>query len=106
MLGLQGGRPGQAFPGQDDEEHKVDPIVAVLLLVMMTATAATIFSLVRRKGEGGAQLVLGIALGWVLFLSPIMFFGNMGAITGIILVFLVGGLVAVLGSRYDRQMRD
>lgn len=97
---------GSVLPGSQDEVRKVDPIVAVLMLVMMTATVATIFSLVRRKGEGGAQLVLGIALGWVLFLSPIMFFGDMGAVTGIVLVFLVGGLVAVLGSRYDRQMRD
>ena len=55
--------------------------------------------------EVACDSLLGISLGWLLFVSPIYFFGDMGAITGIILVFLVGGLVAVLGSRYDRRMR-
>ncbi|MCA9879382.1 MAG: hypothetical protein KC442_16435, partial [Thermomicrobiales bacterium] len=83
----------------------VDPIVAVTMLLMLTTTIAAVFLLVRNKGRNGGETLLGIALGWLLFVSPIYFFGDMGAITGIVLVFVVGGLVAVLGSRYDRQMR-
>jgi hypothetical protein len=83
----------------------VDPIVAVTSLVMLTTTIAAVFQLVKNKGRNGGETLLGISLGWLLFVSPIYFFGDMGAITGLVLVFFVGGLVAVLGSRYDARMR-
>jgi hypothetical protein len=83
----------------------VDPIVAVTSLVMLTTTIAVVFQLVKNKGRNGGETLLGISLGWLLFVSPIYFFGDMGAITGLLLVFFVGGLVAVLGSRYDPRMR-
>ncbi|MEZ4563657.1 MAG: hypothetical protein R2853_13070 [Thermomicrobiales bacterium] len=83
----------------------MDPIVAVTSLVMLTTTIAVVFQLVKNKGRHGGETLLGISLGWLLFVSPIFFFGDMGAVTGLVLVFLVGGLVAVLGSRYDARMR-
>jgi hypothetical protein len=83
----------------------VDPLVAVLALVLMTATVATLFSVVKRKGEGAGQALFGIVLGWALFLSPILFFGPVGAVIGIVMVMVVGGLVSVLGRRYDKRMR-
>lgn len=80
----------------------MDPIVAVLTLVLMTATIATLFAVVRRKGEGAGQAIAGIALGWLLFLSPLYFFGPTGAVLGIIVIMLVGGLVSFIGSRYGQ----
>lgn len=83
----------------------MDPIVAVSSLLMLTTTIAVMFQLVKNKGRNGGEMLLGISLGWLLFVSPIFFFGDMGAITGLVLVFLVGGLVVTLGSRYDARMR-
>ncbi|MFT4039409.1 MAG: hypothetical protein QM692_14570 [Thermomicrobiales bacterium] len=83
----------------------MDPIVAVCMLVMLTVTVSAVFGLVRNKGRNGGETLLGIAAGWALFLSPIWLFGDLGAITGLVLVCIVGGMVAVLGSRYDRRMR-
>lgn len=83
----------------------MDPIVGVTMLVMLTVTISVVFQLVRNQGRNGGEMLLGIAVGWLLFVSPIYFFGDMGAITGLVLVFVVGGLVAVLGSRYDQRMR-
>jgi hypothetical protein len=83
----------------------VDPIVAVTSLVMLTTTIAAVFQLVKNNGRNGGEILLGISLGWLLFVSPIYFFGDLGAITGLVLVFIVGGMVAVLGSRYDARMR-
>jgi hypothetical protein len=83
----------------------VDPIVAVTSLVMLTTTIAAVFQLVKNNGRNGGEILLGISLGWLLFVSPIYFFGDLGAITGLVLVFIVGGMVAILGSRYDARMR-
>jgi dolichol kinase len=80
----------------------MDPLVAVLTLVLMTATISTLFAVVRRKGEGAAQAIIGIALGWLLFLSPLYFFGPTGAVLGIVVIMLVGGLVSVIGRRYGQ----
>jgi len=80
----------------------MDPVVAVLTLVLMTATMATLFSVVRKKGEGGAQAIIGIALGWLLFLSPLYFFGPTGAVIGVGVIILVGWLVTFIGNRYGR----
>jgi dolichol kinase len=80
----------------------MDPLIAVLTLVLMTATIATLFAVVRRKGEGAGQAIGGIALGWLLFLSPLYFFGPTGAVLGIVIIMLVGGLVSVIGQRYGR----
>ncbi len=80
----------------------MDPVVAVLTLVLMTATMATLFSVVRKKGEGGAQAVIGIALGWLLFLSPLYFFGPTGAVIGVGVIILVGWMVTFIGNRYGR----
>lgn len=79
--------------------------MAVTSLVMLTTTIAVVFQFVKNKGRNGGETLLGISLGWLLYVSPIYFFGDMGAITGVVLVFVVGGLVAVLGSRYDTRMR-
>jgi len=78
----------------------MDPVIAVLTLVLMTATMATMFSVVRKKGEGGAQAIIGIALGWLLFLSPLYFFGPTGAVIGIGVIILVGWMVTFIGNRY------
>ena len=51
------------------------------------------FQLVKNKGRNGGETLLGISLGWLLYVSPIFFFGDMGAITGLILVFVVGFVV-------------
>jgi hypothetical protein len=80
----------------------VDPIVAVLALVLMTATIATLFSAVRKKGEGAGQALSGIVLGWALFLSPLYFFGPAGAVLGVVFIMLIGGLIGFIGHRYDR----
>lgn len=80
----------------------MDPIVAVLALVLLTATISTLFSVVRKKGAGAGQALLGVALGWLLFLSPLYFFGPTGAILGIACIMLIGALMAFVGHRYDR----
>jgi hypothetical protein len=80
----------------------MDPLVAVLILVMVTATVGTIFSLARKRGEGAVQALAGIALGWALFLSPLYFFGPVGAVIGLVLIMLIGGLMSFIGRRYDR----
>jgi hypothetical protein len=80
----------------------MDPIVAILLLVMATATLATLWSLARKKGEGATQALGGIALGWALFLSPLYFFGPAGAVVGMILIILIGALMSFIGHRYGR----
>jgi len=80
----------------------VDPLVAVLTLILMTATIATLFSVVRRKGEGVGQALAVIVLGWVLFLSPLYFFGPIGGVLGIACIMLVGGLVSFIARRYER----
>jgi dolichol kinase len=85
-----------------DYDSLMDPLIAVLTLILMTATITTLFAVVRRKGEGAGQAIAGIALGWVLFLSPLYFFGPTGAVLGIVVIMLVGGLISVIGQRYDR----
>jgi hypothetical protein len=69
---------------------------------MVTATVATLFSLARKRGTGMTQAILGIALGWLLFLSPLYFFGPLGAVVGLALILLVGALMSFIGRRYDR----
>lgn len=81
----------------------MDPVVAVLALVLATATIATIFSVVRRKGQGAKEAIAGIALGWLLFLSPLYFFGPAGAILGVVCILVVGGIVGYASQRYERQ---
>jgi hypothetical protein len=80
----------------------MDPLVAVLILVLLTATVATLFSVARKRGEGAGQAIVGIALGWALFLSPLYFFGPIGAVIGVVLIMLIGGLMGFIGHRYDR----
>ena len=80
----------------------MDPVVAILLLVMVTATVATIFSLARKRGQSVVQALLGIVLGWVLFLSPLYFFGSFGGAMGLVSIMLVGALMSFVGRRYDR----
>ena len=53
----------------------MDPIVAVTSLVMLTTTVAAVFQLVKNKGRNGGETLLGISLGWLLYVSPIFFFG-------------------------------
>jgi hypothetical protein len=81
----------------------VDPVVAVLALILLTATVATIFSVVRRKGQGAQEAVAGIALGWLLFLSPLYFFGPTGAILGAACIMIVGAIVGYASQHYERQ---
>lgn len=80
----------------------MDPIVAALALVLLTATMATLFSVARKKGEGLAQALIGIAVGWLLFLSPLYFFGTPGAVIGVVFIFAIGALMSVIGQRYGR----
>lgn len=81
----------------------MDPLIAVLTLILMTATMTTLFAVVRRKGEGAGPALAGIVLGWILFLSPLYFFGPIGGVAGIVCIMLVGGLVSVISSRYERS---
>ena len=53
----------------------MDPIIAALALVLLTATMGTLFSVAKKRGEGLAQALIGVAVGWLLFLSPLYFFG-------------------------------
>lgn len=80
----------------------MDPLVAILLLVMVTTTIATIFSLARKRGAGAVRALLGIVVGWILFLSPLYFFGPLGAAIGLVLILLIGALMSFIGRRYDR----
>jgi low temperature requirement protein LtrA len=80
----------------------MDPVVAILILVMVTATVATVFSLVHKRGQGVVQALLGIVLGWVLFLSPLYFFGPVGGAMGLVCIMLIGALMSFVGRRYDR----
>lgn len=80
----------------------MDPLIAVLTLILMTATIATLFSVVRRQGEGAGQALSGIVVGWILFLSPLYFFGPTGAVLGILCIMLVGGLVSFIARRYEQ----
>ena len=80
----------------------MDPIVAALALVLLTATMGTLFSVARKRGDGIWQALVGIAAGWLLFLSPLYFFGTPGAIIGVILIFVIGALMSYIGQRYGR----
>ncbi len=80
----------------------MDPIVAALALVLLTATMATLFSVARKRGDGVWQALVGIAAGWLLFLSPLYFFGTAGAVIGVILIFAIGALMSYIGQRYGR----
>jgi len=80
----------------------MDPVIAALALVLLTATMGTLFSVARKRGEGMAQALIGIAVGWLLFLSPLYFFGPLGAIVGVVLIVLVGALMSYIGQRYGR----
>jgi hypothetical protein len=80
----------------------MDPIIAALTLVLLTATMGTLFSVAKKRGEGLAQALIGIAVGWLLFLSPLYFFGPMGAILGVVMIVLIGALMSYIGQRYGR----
>lgn len=80
----------------------MDPIIAILALVLLTATVSMLFSLVRKRGAGASQAITGMALGWLLFLTPLYFFGMPGAIAGIVCIMLIGALMSYIGWRYDR----
>lgn len=80
----------------------MDPIVAALALVLLTATMGTLFSVAKKRGEGLAPAMIGIAVGWLLFLSPLYFFGPMGAIVGVVMIILIGALMSYIGQRYGR----
>ena len=80
----------------------MDPIVAALALVLLTATMGTLFSVARKRGDGIWQALVGIAVGWLLFLSPLYFFGTTGAVIGVLLIFAIGALMSYVGQRYGR----
>lgn len=80
----------------------MDPVVAILLLVLTTVTVTTLFAVARKKGEGLGPALLGISLGWASLLLPLAFFGPVGAVIGMAVIVLVGGLVVFLGSYEER----
>jgi uncharacterized membrane protein AbrB (regulator of aidB expression) len=80
----------------------MDPIIAALALVLLTATMGTLFSVAKKRGEGLAQALIGISVGWLLFLSPLYVFGPTGAIIGVVMIVLVGALMSYIGQRYGR----
>lgn len=80
----------------------MDPIIAALALVLLTATMGTLFSVAKKRGEGLAQALIGIAIGWLLLLTPLYFFGPTGAIVGVGMIILIGALMGYIGQRYGR----